>query len=172
MSYYTDPYARPPPGYDRPYEQPPYDRSPYSAPAPAAALPPDPPPPLPTGWHQEWEPSLRRAFWVEDATGRAQWEPPYGPPPGEGYGYFAPPAGSPAGAYEDRGGGYGEEEKSSNAGKYVAAGVAGLAVGGIAGAVVEHEIGELFFCSFLCFSICYCFLFSVSLDGLEVEGVL
>lgn len=33
------------------------------------------------------------------------------------------------------------EKKSSNAGKYLAAGAAGLAVGGIAGAVIGHEFG-------------------------------
>lgn len=102
---------------------------------------------------------MRRAFWVEDATGRAQWEPPYGPPPGQGYydgsrsvpppepqgGYYAPPPGPPGG-YENRGydqGGYQQpQEHKSNAGKYLAAGAAGLAVGGLAGAFIEHEVGE------------------------------
>lgn len=149
MSYYNDPYGRPTPGpppgaYD--YQRPPYERSPYSA-----APPPGPPPPLPVGWHQEWEPNVRRAFWVEDATGRAQWELPYGPPAGQGYydgsrsvpppesgGYYAPPPGLPPAVYA---GEYQEEEKKSNAGKYLAAGAAGLAVGGIAGAIIEHEVG-------------------------------
>jgi len=48
--------------------------------------------------------------------------------------------------YGDRGygGGYEqhEEKKSSNAGKYLAAGAAGLALGGIAGAVIEHEVSK------------------------------
>lgn len=48
--------------------------------------------------------------------------------------------------YGDRGygGGYEqhEEKKSSNAGKYLAAGAAGLALGGIAGAVIEHEVNS------------------------------
>jgi len=100
---------------------------------------------------------MRRAFWVEDATGRAQWEPPYANP-GQGYydgsrsvpppepqgGYYAPPPGPPVG-YDNRGYGQGYEqqpEKKSNAGKYLAAGAAGLAVGGLAGAFIEHEVGE------------------------------
>lgn len=124
MSYYTDPYARP----SAPYQ------TPYGA-----------PPPLPPGWYQEWEPSIRRAFWVEDATGRAQWETPYAPPLGEGY--YDEARSGPSGVYEERGyyheheHGYREEKSHSDAGKYLAAGVAGLAVGGVAGAVVEHEIG-------------------------------
>ena len=107
---------------------------------------------------------MRRAFWVEDQTGRAQWEPPYQgqgyydgsrsvPPPAPQGGYYAPPPGPPPAGYDQRGygggGGYQqpqtvvvEEKKSSNAGKYLAAGAAGLALGGIAGAFIEHERGE------------------------------
>lgn len=105
---------------------------------------------------------MRRAFWVEDNTGRAQWEPPYQgqgyydgsrsvPPPESQGGYYAPPPGPPPPAgYDQRGygGGYEQqapvvvEEKKSNAGKYLAAGAAGLALGGIAGALIEHERGE------------------------------
>ncbi|CAG7924720.1 unnamed protein product [Penicillium olsonii] len=163
----SDPYARPP--SERPYEQPPYDggrpaydRSPYSAPPPLARPPPGPPPPLPQGWVQEWEPSARRAFWVEQSTGRAQWEqPPYQPayagyddgsrsvpPPGPPQGgYYAPPAGPPPVPYDNRPDYYQSQEpapekKSSNAGKYLAAGAAGLAVGGLAGAFIEHERDE------------------------------
>jgi hypothetical protein len=102
---------------------------------------------------------MRRAFWVEDNTGRAQWEPPYQgqgyydgsrsvPPPEPQGGYYAPPQGPPPGGY----GGYQqqapvvvEEKKSSNAGKYLAAGAAGLALGGIAGALIEHERGKFSF---------------------------
>lgn len=114
-----------------------------------------PPPPLPAGWYQEWEPTVRRAFWVEHATGRSQWEAPYAPQPGKVYydgsrsvpphetagGYYGPPAGPPPGGYEERGYGHQGDERS-NAGKYLAAGAAGLAVGGIAGAVIAHEVGE------------------------------
>ncbi|KAJ5771139.1 uncharacterized protein N7511_003190 [Penicillium nucicola] len=155
----ADPYARPP------SDRPPYERSPYSAPPPGARPPQNPPPPLPAGWHQEWEPSTRRAFWVEDATGRSQWEMPYAQPAYSGYddgsrsvpppgppqgGYYAPPAGPPPVNYDSRppGGGYYDqqqaapEKKSSNTGKYLAMGAAGLAVGGLAGAFLEHEHDE------------------------------
>ncbi|KAJ5330108.1 hypothetical protein N7452_010498 [Penicillium brevicompactum] len=142
----ADPYARPP--SDRPYEQPPYDggrpaydRGPYSAPPPQARPPPGPPPPLPQGWVQEWEPSARRAFWVEQATGlflllvlprAATMRLPPGPPP-------VP--------YDNRPDYYQSQEqapekKSSNAGKYLAAGAVGLAAGGLAGAFIEHERDE------------------------------
>lgn len=94
---------------------------------------------------------MRRAFWVEGATGRAQWETPYA-----GEGYYESRSGP--GFYEERGyerehehehrhgsGGrheYRDEGKHHhNAGKYLAAGMAGLAVGGVGGAAVEHEIG-------------------------------
>ncbi|KAJ5219594.1 hypothetical protein N7468_008798 [Penicillium chermesinum] len=104
-----------------------------------------PPPPLPQGWIQEWEPSTRRAFFVDTNSGRSQWEPPYGPPAGGGY--YAPPPGPPG-----YGGGYQqtvvvEEQRNdsgggSSAGKMMAAGVGGLAVGALAGGFIEHEIDE------------------------------
>lgn len=96
---------------------------------------------------------MRRAFWFEEATGRSQWEPPF-PAPGYGYegsrivpppeSYYAPPAGPPPGFQGQRGGYYQqqrEEHRRSNVGKYLAAGAAGLALGGLAGAVMEHEQG-------------------------------
>ncbi|KAJ5624823.1 hypothetical protein N7510_001132 [Penicillium lagena] len=134
------------PPYGDPYARPPYERGSYGAPPPLIRPPAIPPPPLPPGWRQEWEPSVRRAFWVEEATGRSQWEPPYVEPayayenrgpPGE---YYAAPPGPPPVVYEERTE-YVEEKKSSNAGKYLAGGVAGLAVGGLAGAFLEHEYG-------------------------------
>lgn len=101
---------------------------------------------------------MRRAFWVEDATGRAQWESPFAGPPGQGYydgsrsvpppepqGYYAPPPGPPVG-YDQRGydqGGYQQQPaQKSNTGKYVAMAAGGVAVGALAGAFIEHEVGE------------------------------
>lgn len=198
MSYYGgDPYSRPPPGPPQPYGAPPYqqppygqppqqppyqqqpydqqgydrpsyDRAPYSAPPPQARPPPGPPPPLPQGWHQEWEPSARRAFWVEQSTGRSEWElrsQAQGsgyydgsrsvPPPASQGGYYPPPGPPPPQpGYDNRSPGPyapypppGEpvpEKKSSNAGKYLAAGAAGLALGGIGAAIYEHESEFLF----------------------------
>ncbi|KAL4804052.1 hypothetical protein BDV18DRAFT_35031 [Aspergillus unguis] len=184
--YERPPYERPPyerPPYERPpyeehrgspYERPPYERPPYSetrsydsrppySPAPPSARPPQyPPPPLPIGWIQEWEPSARRAFFVETSTGRAEWTLPaelsYGggegsralPPPGGEYYASPPPPGPPAG-YAPPQEGYGyppqgeyeqKEKKSSDTGKLLAAGAAGLAIGGIGGAILGHELTE------------------------------
>ena len=168
------------PPYDRPsYDRPPYEDqrppyaggersygspSPYGAPPPPSARPPAiPPPPLPYGWVQEWEPSTRRAFFVETATGRSQWEAPiadseYGsrdlPPPGGGYYGGAPPGES---GYPPHGGegypppeGYSEHKEKKEKGlsdnaKMAMMGAGGLAVGVGVGALVAHELGKFFF---------------------------
>jgi WW domain len=49
------------------------------------------PPILPPGWISQWDPTSQRPFYVEQATGRTQWEPPvvalsqFSPPPPGGY---------------------------------------------------------------------------------------
>lgn len=157
--YYGGGEQRPP--YNRPYERSPYDRPPYEehrsydlrpsySGAPPSARPPQyPPPPLPIGWIQEWEPSARRAFYVETTSCRAEWTLPadvfYGDNEqsrGSGDYYAAAPV--PA-AYPPPGqegyGEYREKEKDSDTGKLLAAGAAGLAIGGIGGAIVGHELG-------------------------------
>jgi hypothetical protein len=170
MSYappYGDPYARPPQvGYDRsPYDggRPAYDRGPYSAPPPLARPPPRSPPPLPQGWVQEWEPSTRRAFYVEQATGCSQWETPYEQPGYSGYddgSRGVPPQGPPPMHYDDHSPGYYQqdqpEKKSSDAGKYLAAGAAGLAVGGIGGALIANELGMRSLASIELLCLCTC----------------
>ncbi|KAJ5726897.1 hypothetical protein N7493_005924 [Penicillium malachiteum] len=152
MAYYGgDPYNRPPPpGYGQPPYGQPYNQGPPGP--PLARPPPGPPPPLPPGWYQQWEPNAQRAFWVEEATGRSQWEAPYGygfagdrggPPPAGYYNQGPPPA--PYGG----GGGYDnyppqqapQEQQSSSGsgvGKMVMAGIGGAALG----AFVTHEIDE------------------------------
>lgn len=145
MSYYGGPPA---PAYgQQPYGQPaPYNNGPF----PMAAPPPNPPPPLPAGWHQQWEPNCRQAFWVEDATGRAQWEPPYSgggyargaPPPGDYYQSGGPPP-NYGGNYSG-GGNYQQQDSgggSSGTGKLIMAGIGGAALGAFA----EHEIGMFSF---------------------------
>lgn len=141
MSYYGGPQ----------YGAPQYGGGYGGPPPPQFRPPPGPPPPLPPGWIQEWEPSARRAFFVETATGRSQWEPPYGPPGGyDGSrggpgGYYAPPPGPPpgygGGGYPQQGAMVVEERRSDGTGKMIAAGVGGLAVGALAGGLIEHEIG-------------------------------
>ncbi|KAL4936406.1 hypothetical protein BDV06DRAFT_93600 [Aspergillus oleicola] len=185
MSYYGESsgyYGGERPPYERPpYERPPYEgsrsydsRPPYS-PAPPSARPPQyPPPPLPIGWIQEWEPSARRAFYIETSTGRTEWTLPEALTYGEGsrgggdY-YAARPV--PAPYHESRGpegypppgpeygGGYGgggeypsehKEKKDSDTGKLLAAGAAGLAIGGIGGAILGHELSEFSHTPFSC----------------------
>ncbi|PKX93405.1 WW domain protein [Aspergillus novofumigatus IBT 16806] len=117
---------------------------------------PNPPPPLPHGWVQEWEPSLRRAYFVETATGRSQWETPMqdseharglGGPPPESAGYYASPPPPPPqdGGYYPPAGQYPppeEKKKSSGVGKIIAGGVAGVALGAAGMALWEHEKRE------------------------------
>lgn len=117
------------------------------------------------GWVQEWEPNARRAFWVEVATGNSQWEQPFGdssrdmgpggppaimsPPPS---GPISPPPGGYYGGPPPQEGGYypppqqGEyqseaDRKKSEKKKMLMGAAAGLALGGVAGAVLNHEFG-------------------------------
>lgn len=166
--YGQPPYYGPPGGYapQPPYDshppyggspQPPYDtRPPYSAPPPSSRAPPGPPPPLPVGWIQEWEPGFRRAYYLEEATGRTQWETPFesgyegsrsGPEPSGYYGgappagYYPPPDQPP----------YEQEKKHSDKGKLLAGGAAGLALGAVGGAILGHELGM--FSSYMVYSL-------------------
>lgn len=159
---YGQPYGQPQPQYGQPQYG-----APYSAPPPQVRPPQTPPPPAPQGWYQEWEPSARRAFWVESSTGRTQWEQPQPyqpayagyddgsrsvPPPGPQGGYYAPPLGAPPVPYDNRPNDYApqgpqdgeKKKKESNAGKYAAAAGAGLALG-VGGAYLAHELGEFLF---------------------------
>ena len=38
---------------------------------------------MPPGWHAQWDGNQNRWYYVEQATGRSQWDPPttYAPPP-------------------------------------------------------------------------------------------
>ncbi|KAJ5119379.1 hypothetical protein N7448_010048 [Penicillium atrosanguineum] len=135
MSYYADPYNRPPPG-------PPW--SPRLRPALRRA------------------PTLRArpiqrpsTHGPTPACGSLLTEVPPGqgyydgsrsvPPPEPQGGYYAPPPGPPGG-YDQRGydQGYQQpaEERKSNTGKYLAVGAGALAVGALGGAFIEHEIDE------------------------------
>ncbi|KAF2835447.1 hypothetical protein M501DRAFT_454246 [Patellaria atrata CBS 101060] len=46
------------------------------SPPPVASPPSAPPPPLPLGWTCQWDSNNKRAFYIEQATGRTQWEFP------------------------------------------------------------------------------------------------
>ncbi|EOA87571.1 hypothetical protein ACJQWK_08656 [Exserohilum turcicum] len=46
----------------------------------AGQHPPPPSPSLPEGWIQDYDAQSQRWYYVEKATGRSQWNPPYAPP--------------------------------------------------------------------------------------------
>ncbi|KAI4217888.1 MAG: hypothetical protein LQ349_008969 [Xanthoria aureola] len=152
-------------------QQPQYGQSQaYGAPPPSHA-PSTGGPPLPPGWIAQWDQNSQRYYYLDQATGRTQWElpqPPQGsyPPPGAPQGSF-PPAGAPMGApgYDTRsapGGYYSQEtkqvvpnadgsgykatvekkEKKDGKGGMLAAGAGGLAVGAVGGAMIGHAMGD------------------------------
>jgi hypothetical protein len=142
----------PPQGYPQhqPYGQAP---TPVGPPAPYGA-----PPPMPPGWTQQWDQNSQRWFYIEQATGRTQWDPPSHLPPGP----YAPPAAGapymPQQGYDERGlfgnthGHQGHDYTQSGAATNEAekkksghstAMLAAAGVGGIAaGAFIGHQLGE------------------------------
>lgn len=162
------------------YGQPQYDGQPqqqqqYGAPPPSHAGPPGQPP-LPPGWITQFDQKSQRWYFVEQATGRTQWDPPaaahinYAPPPtgpsdpyagdrGHGEAPGAPggfynqyggamPAGGPGGSGRDQNAQqyYGDvkkteeksDKKSSDKKNMLLAGAGGLALGGVAGAMLAR----------------------------------
>ncbi|CZT16324.1 uncharacterized protein RCC_02166 [Ramularia collo-cygni] len=70
----------------------------YGAPPPSHANPPAQPP-LPPGWITQFDQNSQRWYFVEQATGRTQWDPP-----AFSHGGYAPPPTGPSDAYtSDRG---------------------------------------------------------------------
>ena len=124
----------------------------YGGPPPPQAHdgPPASGPQLPPGWLQQWDTNSQRYYYLEQATGRSQWEPPamHGPPGDQQRGYGVPPAsmtsygqhGHSAQGYPPPTGlAYSGGEKKSNKGGMLAAGAGGLALGGLAGAALAHD---------------------------------
>ncbi|CAJ2512868.1 Uu.00g009870.m01.CDS01 [Anthostomella pinea] len=71
----------------------------YYGGAPPPQGPPAPygaPPPMPPGWNAQWDSNQNRWYYIEQSTGRSQWDPPatFGQPP---QGPYAPPVGGPPG---------------------------------------------------------------------------
>ncbi|KAH9863694.1 hypothetical protein J1614_009626 [Plenodomus biglobosus] len=150
------PHQGPPPGQGYPHQQP------YGQGAPTPVGPPAPygaPPPMPPGWTQQWDQNSQRWFYIEQATGRTQWDPPAHLPPGP---YAPPPAGASyvaPGGHDERGlfgnthGHQGhdytqsgmatnESEKKKDKGHSTAM-LAAAGIGGIAaGAWIGHELTE------------------------------
>lgn len=111
---------------------------------------------MPPGWTQQWDQNSQRWFYVEQATGRTQWDPPSHLPPGP----YAPPAAGapyvPAAGHDERGlfgnthGHQGhdytasgqatneaEKKKGHSTAMLAAAGIGGIA----AGAFIGHQLG-------------------------------
>ncbi|KAH7026457.1 uncharacterized protein B0I36DRAFT_414950 [Microdochium trichocladiopsis] len=162
------PYQQYPPQGQYPPQQHQYPPQQHYPPPQGPPAPYGAPPPMPPGWHAQWDQNQNRWYYVEQATGRSQWDPPavigshppqgpYAPllvlpldslhtrstaspmPPPPQHGEFG--HGSHSGYGGDSG--HGEHKKeSSGTGKLVAAGVGGAAVGAIGGAIIAHELTE------------------------------
>jgi hypothetical protein len=113
---------------------------------------------MPPGWVQQWDQNSQRWYYVEQATGRTQWDPPAHLPPGP----YAPP---PTGGQDERalfgnthghqghdytpsGAATNEKEKKKDKEKSKGHSTAMLAAAGIggvaAGAWVGHELSTTF----------------------------
>ncbi|KAF1914207.1 hypothetical protein BDU57DRAFT_549431 [Ampelomyces quisqualis] len=137
-------------------QQQPYGQGPppVGPPAPMGA-----PPPMPPGWVQQWDQNSQRWYYVEQATGRTQWDPPAHLPPGP---YAPPPSGAPyqaPGGHDERalfgnthghqghdstpsGAATNEKEKKKDQGHSTAM-LAAAGIGGVAaGAWIGHELTE------------------------------
>lgn len=129
------------------YQQPSYGEQHGYAPPETELLP---------GWIKQWDGNSQRYYYVETATGRTQWDPPHGYGHDENRGGFG---GSHDGyglgsygqdshghdSYGHSGHGYSEynsehQKEKDGHGGMVAAGVGGLAVGAVGGAVIAHEM--------------------------------
>lgn len=157
-SYGQQPYGQQPQYSGQPQSQQQYGASPSAYSGPPGQ------PPLPPGWIAQYDQSSQRWYFVEQTTGRTQWDPPSAP-----YSGYAPPPTGPSdpyaggrgqnagpGAYNQYGGSdhdqnaqqyYGDmkqtEEKSekkasSDKKNMLLAGAGGLALGGVAGAVLAR----------------------------------
>ncbi|KAL8923100.1 MAG: hypothetical protein Q9208_004784 [Pyrenodesmia sp. 3 TL-2023] len=148
-------------------QQPSYGAPPASHPNPTGG-----PPSLPPGWVAQWDPNSQRYYFLEQATGRTQWDPPQhfmgshgafpppsgplGGPPGGPQGYASHDPHGPSGAYYsqetkhtvlDSHGAkqqevYEKKEKKTGKGGMLAAGAGGLAVGAVGGAMIGHAMGD------------------------------
>jgi hypothetical protein len=116
---------------------------------------------MPPGWTQQWDQNSQRWFYIEQATGRTQWDPPAHLPPGP----YAPPAAGapymPQQGHDERGlfgnthGHQGHDYTQSGAATNEAekkksghstAMLAAAGVGGIAaGAFIGHQLGMCFY---------------------------
>ncbi|KIX06797.1 uncharacterized protein Z518_04773 [Rhinocladiella mackenziei CBS 650.93] len=136
-----------------PYGQPQqlYPQYGYSPPPPSGYDLPPSSPQLPPGWISQWEPNTQRHYYLEQTTGRTQYEPPSwgGAPSSGGLGFHqnyggAMPAAPPMGGHGEHtrvyygAPGHGHEEnQGSGIGNMVVAGVGGAALGVLAANVLS-----------------------------------
>lgn len=118
------------------YGQPSYNNQgpPYAGGAP----PPGPPsmdPSLPPGWIKQFDSNSQRWYFVEQATGRTQWEPPMPLP--QNYGNQNPYPAAGGGLQDPH---YDSAPKAKGHGNMGAA-AGGLAVGAVGGALMGHALG-------------------------------
>jgi hypothetical protein len=110
-----------------------------------------PPGQLPPGWIQQWDANSQRYYYVEQATGRTQWEPPlmyqgagmHGQPEGYGHeGYRGHDSegyhGAPYGVHDKK-----NKEKKKDSSHTGLALAGGALLGAGAGAWAMHEYSEL-----------------------------
>lgn len=151
------PHAESPAGIKDQSQQPPFQQASYGQ-QPYGHQQGYGAPPLPPGWISQWDPNSQRYYYLEQATGRTQWDPPHQsfPPPG------GPPMGAPGQGQQGASGGYysqetkhviedthgggqkeviEKKEKKSGKGGMLAAGAGGLAVGAVGGAMIGHAMG-------------------------------
>ena len=131
---------------------------PPSSDSPPSYNPPSDKPRIPDGWAPQWDAHYARWYYVEQATGRAQWEAPgYSASQGHEHdarGYPAEHGGGYAGGHDSYGGGHGgygeqgySEKKSSSSSSGMLLGVAGgLAAGAVGGALLHEALGESSLC--------------------------
>ena len=74
---------------------------------------------MPPGWHAQFDQNSQRWYYVEQATGRTQWDPPAHAPPPQGP-YAPPPPGAPGqpGQHPDERGLFGNTQPSHDAHGY------------------------------------------------------
>lgn len=114
----------------------PHSQSQYGAPQPG----PQGGPQLPPGWTAQWDQNSQRWYYLEQATGRTQWEPPASYGQQSGYG------GYPSSGHEGQHGGgahYGEHGKEQKKGGGKMGVLAGAAGGLAGGGLVGHAMGRL-----------------------------
>ena len=110
-----------------------------------------PPGQLPPGWIQQWEANSQRYYFVEQATGRTQWEPPvmypgggiHGPPQGYGHQGYGQEGYRGHGGEGYHGPPYAEHEKKKDSSHTGVALAGGALLGAGAGAWAMHEYSEL-----------------------------